>query len=683
LIVPVSTLLLCITSDVMAGVTFTDIAEGDHAGIAYRRIRSQISGLFDAIKLRPVYSFNDNVNTPFRSRGAPGVAVFDYDRDGDLDLYVTNGPGRANSLYQNRLKQGGGLTFVDVGTSAGVGATSMDSTGVCYGDVDNDGDDDLLVLGRMEPNKFFVNNGNGTFTDATTASGLGGGFISHTSCSMGDINGDGKLDIAVSNTFDWARMDAIFVDLFGYNDANQLYVNQGGNAFSDVSASSGFLELENVPPGSSTISWGIAMVDYDLDGDMDIMHTDDQAAILPSFLSGYDRGFIQIHRNDGTGKFTTVTKAAGTNSPGAWMGLSYGDINCDGNMDMFATNIGAYLIPQQGGSEPPTIASSQWFYGSPEGRFQMTGSGPPFPGPGFGSLVATPFGWGTGMSDFDNDGDTDIVFSGGMDQGALLYGDNPITVLLSDDCNGFFTFDRAATASVGERAERSEIIGSALGDLDDDGFVDMVHVAAQFAPPTRFPLVPFFQKWGSPFDAVANHVPTFTPIGGDDFEWNGLETDDGTLFVLKNSGNANKWVKAKLTGAVGLTSKGKVNRSGIGAVVFFTPDGGKRVMAPVLGGSSHESEHALEQAFGLGTAAKGTFEVMWPGGVRNRLYDVAAGERVKLPEIPCSFTTTDSLKNYRMCVNTALGDLAQKNVITNAERDRLRDSALKAYTDSR
>jgi len=86
LIVPVSTLLLCVTSDVMAGVTFTDIAEGDHAGIAYRRIRSQISGLFDAIKLRPVYSFNDNVNTPFRSRGAPGVAIFDYDRDGDLDV---------------------------------------------------------------------------------------------------------------------------------------------------------------------------------------------------------------------------------------------------------------------------------------------------------------------------------------------------------------------------------------------------------------------------------------------------------------------------------------------------------------------------------------------------------------------------------------------------------------------
>jgi enediyne biosynthesis protein E4 len=687
LLVSVSALLTCVSTDVLAGVTFTDIAEGDQAGISYRRIKSPTSALFDAIKLRPVYAFNDMVESPFRSRGAPGVAVLDYDGDGDLDILVTNGPGRANSLYQNQLAQGGGLTFVDVAGAAGIATVSMDATGVCYGDIDNDGDDDLLILGRMEPNKLFINKGDGTFEDFSGPSGLGGGFLGHTSCSMGDIDGDGLLDIIVSNTFDWSRMDAIFLDLFGFNHENQLYLNQGGNVFQDVSESSGLRTLENVPPKSGTISWGVSMVDYDLDGDVDIMHADDQAAMLPSFLAGYDRGFVQIFNNDGSGQFANVTRSAGAAQPMAWMGLSYGDINCDGNMDFFATNIGAYLIPQQGGSVPPNIASSQWFLGNGAGGFAMAGAPPPF-GSGLGALVATPFGWGTSMADVDNDGDTDIVFSGGMDQGALIYGDNPGVVLLNDDCTGSFTWDRDATASSAERTQRSEVIGMAVGDLDNDGFVDVVYAASQYAPPDRFPLVPFFRDyspapgWGSPFDAVAMHVPTFTPLGTLEFEWAGQEPEDGHLFVLKNSGNANNWVKAKLTGSVGITTGGRSNRSGIGAVVFFTPDGGKRVMSPVLGGSSHQSQNALEQSFGLGTATSGTLEVLWQGGTKNRLYDVGAGERVRFPEIPCDYTAPISKGAYTTCVTVSLTKLVRANVINRVERDRLRASALRAYDEA-
>src|SRR5262249_54491152 len=160
-------------------------------------------------------------------------------------------------------------------------------------DIDNDGDEDILVLGRMEPSRLFENNGDGTFTDISTMAGVGLTARGHTSCTMGDINNDGLLDIFISNTFDWSSLNAIFKDLYGYNHPNELYLNLGGNVFSDVSDSSGSTSLFAVPPGNATISWATAMVDYDQDGDVDIWHADDQGAMPPSTFQGVDRGFLQ------------------------------------------------------------------------------------------------------------------------------------------------------------------------------------------------------------------------------------------------------------------------------------------------------------------------------------------------------------------------------------------------------
>src|SRR5215470_1846850 len=221
------------------GVTFHDIAAGDGAGITYRRGRSVIDAKFDALKRQPTYTINDVFATPFKPRGAPGVALLDFDGDGDLDIFVTNGPGRCKSLYSNQLKETVSTTFVDVARAAGVCAEDMDATGVCFGDIDNDGFPDLLVLGRSEPNRLFHNNGNGTFADITVSSGVGGGNLAHTSCAMGDIDGDGLLDIVVANTFDWSNGRPIFVDPFAGVQHNQLYRNLGGNKFADVSVESG------------------------------------------------------------------------------------------------------------------------------------------------------------------------------------------------------------------------------------------------------------------------------------------------------------------------------------------------------------------------------------------------------------------------------------------------------------
>ena len=678
------TAMALLPASAAAAPTYTDIALGDGAGISYRRAPSATNVIFDAVKLLPFASRAEYNRMPLFPRGAPGVAIFDYDGDGDQDIYVTNGPGRANSLYQNQLKQGGGTTFIDVGAASGVGAIDMDATGVCYGDIDNDGDQDLYVLGRMELNRFFRNNGDGSFTDISAAAGLGAGIFGHTSCSMGDIDGDGLLDIAIANSFDWTRQDAIVTDPYSFNHGNQLFRNQGGNVFADVTASSGFGNLTpSLPPNVHTISWAVAMVDLDLDGDIDILHTDDQAGVPPQPFKGQNRGYIQTFLNDGAGHFTNVTHlwASPTQTNmgefGQWMGLSFGDLDCSGTMDMFATCLGDYFAPQFGGTLPPGFSSSRWFLGKGDGTFLN-----PARTPGLEAKAPPPdpFGWGTGMVDYDNDGDTDVIYLGNIDAGPFISADNAGVVFQNQGCSAEMAPDFAAFAATAERNQRSEIKGVAMGDLNDDGYADVVHAAGQIG--TNMPITRFNQAWGSPFDAQALYMPSFFYIGPMEFEWGGLTTDDGTLGVQINSGGTNKWVKVTLKGSVGLTPKAKSNRDGIGAVAFFKPRHGKQVMAPVLGGSSHESQHSLTQMFGLGSQTRGTLEVLWPGGTRNRLYDVRAGERLTLPEIPCSFTTKSSYFSYRRCVNDALNDLKNAGVINNALRSRLRGSALKAYRDA-
>ena len=125
---------------------------------------------------------------------------------------------------------------------------------------------------------------------------------------------------------------------------------------------------------------------------------------------------------------------------------------------------------------------------------------------------------------------------------------------------------------------------------------------------------------------------------------------------------------------------GSVNRDGIGAIVSFTPRRGRTVVVPVHAGSSFGSQHALEALFGMGTRRRGTVDVAWPGGVKNRLYGVRAGERIRFPEIPCSYDAPGtSLRQYRRCVSRALGDLVRSGVITSREKRRFFTSAMIAF----
>jgi len=663
------------------GVTFTDIAENDGAGIDYRRTDSPRKVGFEDLLLEPspipssIFFDQSFRRLPMKWDGAPGVVIFDYDRDGDLDLYATNGPGTPNSLYSSQLVETGQLTFVDVAAGAGVEATSQDSSGVCFGDIDNDGDHDLYVLGTGEPSQLFENLGNGIFSDISAASGAAGGNHHSTGCSMADFDGDGLLDIVVGNTFDgWEhRKPHRPGPHYEFFEHTELFINTGGNAFVDQSAASGLENVSNMAgPGltGAAYTWALATADVDLDGDVDILFADNQASGAPSSPSE-ERGWLRLYLNDGSAVFTEVTQAAGLDEWGGWMGLDFGDLNCDGHLDFFATDLG-YVAGKP----------SKWFFGQSDGSFSS---------PGVGNLIMTPFGWGTSIFDYDNDGDSDIVYHGGMHTRSFMIADNPGVLLQNvGDCSGEFAWDDGALT----KDHRTRLVqGVAVGDLDQDGFEDIVSVADTDLIPRRFfPGVgpPFF-IWGpvtgSPFDAFATFEAVYVPFPPGN--WTLLEPyfdqPDGTLSVeISSADNGNGWVEVTALGSAGILQGGTMNRDGIGAVVYFTPEGGKASIRPVIGGSSYASQDALPANFGLGAAASGTAEVLWSGGVRNKLYDLASGERVVMPHIPCSYDADwKNFGQYNSCVMQALNGYKQAGLITAAERNRLRDSARRAFDETK
>jgi hypothetical protein len=595
-------------------IRFVDIAKHSDSGIGYRRQKSPRDSLQERIKQKPTITFQDLFFAPTKSRGAPGVALLDVDNDGDEDVYVTNGPGVANSLYVNQLKETGAVSFVDRATNAGVAAKSQDSSGVCYGDIDNDNDADLFVLGSCEAPRLFQNDGNGIFTDVSIESGVGSQARCSTTCSMGDVNGDGLLDIAISNTTThWNDLTALY-------QHNQLLINEGANHFVDGSEASGLLntygpqfEGQTGINGQPTISWSISMVDYDLDGDLDIIQADDQTGD-----TSVDKGFLQVFQNNGAGHFTNVTAEAIGLITGGWMGLSFGDINCDGHMDFFATNFGDYLSPAASRGK----LASRWFLGSAHGRFRDPGVN--------AELGASVFGWGTSMGDLDNDGDYDVVYHGGEDFTFFIDATNSGVVLNNQSCSGKFLLDRSMASRT--KHQRRNVQGMAMGDLDNNGFPDIVSVSS-FDIPDSVPLSePPAGNLGLPFDHAAI-VQAFSPVmppaanpQDQEYVFNGYTYPDGTLSVELNKGdNDNHWVKIKLLGSKGLTPGGRTNRDGIGAVVSFTPARGRPSMRPIVGGSSYASQDSLSSLFGLGKGRRGTADILWPGGTRNRLYDLDAG----------------------------------------------------------
>ncbi len=390
-----------------------------------------------------------------------GLAIFDYDGDGLMDIYFLNGAyheGKkpdshpTNRLYRNM----GDWRFVDVTELAGVGDASH-SLGATVGDFDNDGDEDLYVS-NYGPKVFYRNNGDGTFTTVEDAPGTVEDAPGKAANRVGagvaflDIDADGDLDLYVANYIKFSYDKDVNRLIFGIPaapgpkdyepDNHQLFRNNGDGSFTDISMESGI----GLSPGAGM---GIVSLDFDRDGDTDLFVCNDSAE---NFL----------WENDGTGKFTEIALIAGVaydyaGLRQASMGADCADIDHDGFLDIVSTNFQ---------DEIPNV------YHNSEGKFFDD------LGVAYGLGVATrSVTWGVALSDFDNDSFVDLFLASGhlIDTVGLL--DNTVQFatrnFLLRNIDGKRFMDVSATAGSGLKIEKAS---RALGceDLDQDGDLDIV-----------------------------------------------------------------------------------------------------------------------------------------------------------------------------------------------------------------
>jgi enediyne biosynthesis protein E4 len=393
---------------------------------------------------------------------APGVALFDYDNDGRLDIFVVNGtpltdptapgtiPLKTGPEFWNRLfHQKGDGTFEDVTVQAGLQGSGY-GMGVAVGDYDNDGFEDLYVT-AYGGNKLYHNNGNGTFTDVNEKAGVGGSGWS-TSAAWVDLDQDGKLDLVVLRYLDWD-----FSDIWcgehreGYRSychpdvfkpiSPLVFHNDGGEHFTEVAQKIGLGK-----PGKGL---GIAIADFDRDGRIDIFVANDS---MPEFL----------FRNRGDGTFEEVGLVSGAAVDGegrtyAGMGVDFADYNNDGWPDIVVTDLANQVYPL--------------YQNNGDGTFEYVSSRTEI-----SRITFMHSGWGIRFLDFDNDGWKDLLIAQGHDLDTIELTSAHIryreTALLLRNTGKGFSDVSSESGAVFAQAWVGR--GLATGDLDNDGREDAV-----------------------------------------------------------------------------------------------------------------------------------------------------------------------------------------------------------------
>ncbi len=511
-------------------VTFVDIAE--KAGIA-------VENVWGGAKTKKYI---------IEAKGS-GLAFFDYDQDGWLDIYLTNGqrldetykPGEAPTCHLFKNNRDG--TFTDVTAKSGLLRSGW-QIGVCVGDFDNDGWDDLFCTywGR---NVLWKNNGNGTFTDVTQKAGVGGERDRWGSgCTWIDYDRDGFLDLFICNYIEldlkkvptpgqtgycqWKGIPVICGPRGLPGGTNLLYHNNGDGTFTDVSEKSGVLK-----PGPR---YSITAVAYDFDNDN-----------WPDIYVAVDSEPSIMFKNNHDGTFEDIAVMAGVayNEDGqeqAGMGVGVADYDGDGFFDIFKTNF--------------QDDTNDLYKGNGDGTWTdltfVSGIG-----------VNTKYvNWGAGFMDYDNDGSPDIFYVTGhvypeIENYNLDASFKSPRIVFRNMGNGKFK-DVSSELGPGIAAKWSSR-GSAYGDFDNDGDVDVLI----------------------------------------------LNMNDKPSLLRNDGGNKNNWISIKLLGT-------KCNRTAVGARVRVVV-GDRAQMNEVHTGTSVMSQNDLRLHFGLGQAKKiDLIEVKWP-----------------------------------------------------------------------
>jgi len=502
-----------------------------------------------------------------------GVAFYDYDNDGWLDIFLVNGSrlegfakGQEPSSHLFRNNRDG--TFTDVTAKAGVGHSGW-GQGVCIGDYDNDGFEDLFVS-YFGKNVLYHNNGDGTFTDVSEKAGVAGNTRRwNTGCAFVDYDRDGKLDLFVANYIDLDLATAPLPEsgpclykgvmvacgppgLKG--GKNILYHNNGDGTFTDVSTSSG------ISQANGTYGLGVLTADFDNDGWPDIYVANDSTASA-------------LYQNKKNGKFTDIALEAGCalspdGKPQAGMGVSASDYDMDGNFDIVKTNFAG---------DTPSLYRNQGGANFEDTTFTA----------GLGQHTQY-LGWGCGFFDMDNDGWPDILICNGhvypeVEQLKTEAGYAQRKLLYRNLRNGRFE-DVSLQAGAGI-SDPVASRGAAFGDFDNDGDLDV----------------------------VVNTVNDFPQL---------LRCD---------SHIGNNWIKVR---TIGTKSNRSGIGARLKCVTKITGESKPHEQIDeVRSGGGYFSQNDLRVHFGLGKAEKvELLEVRWPCGLIDTLKDIKPNQLIFVKE---------------------------------------------------
>ena len=497
-----------------------------------------------------------------------GVALFDYDNDGRLDIYFVDSltvdtagdPKQARSaLYRNL----GGFKFMDVTDKAGVGHPGW-GMGVCTADVDGDGWEDLYVTG-LGGNALYRNNHDGTFSNVTQPAGVAGGGWS-AGCGFADYDRDGDLDLFVSR---YVKVDLKQLPQFGRDKTCQyrgvpvqcgprglpgesdfLFRNEGHMRFVEIAAQAG------VADQSGSFGLGVGWFDYNEDGWPDLFVANDSGA-----------NFLYLNQKNGTFKDVAFPMGVAVSQDGAEqgsMGVAVADFDNSGRLGILATNF------------------------SEEYNSLHRNEGQHFTDVSFKSkigAISLPFvGWGTAFFDYDNDGLLDLIVVNGhvypqLDKVKLGASAGYRQRKLLHHNRGDGTFEEVAAKFGDTMMEERVSRGLAIGDLDDDGRLDI----------------------------VTNDL-------------------DGAPQIIRNEiADAGNWLLVRLKGR-------GVNTGAIGAVV--TARAGSLVQKRLVqSGSSYISQEDKRLHFGLGKAEQvDSLEVLWPDGTTTAMKNVKVNQRIEIAQ---------------------------------------------------